>query len=215
MIILLLLLSILFPFFAYPANVSTYNGVSDASISTVNGVSGASIDTLCGATYNDGDAACSTSTDSLQINYLGSGSTGGGSKYACVKHVLASNITITEYIARYRYDSGDGTVTICLLPHNAGTDFPDGTTCITGTDSAKNDEDMGGTAYGNKTHTLGTPVDVDAGTYWICNIEGGSIVRSFEYYTSAGKRGCYGDSACDSPDVDTVDGSIDVYGCTR
>jgi hypothetical protein len=189
--------------------------VADSSIATINGVAGASIDTLDGCTYNDGDGACTTASDSVQINYLGTGTTGGGSKYACTKHVLGSNITITEYIARYRYDSGDGTVTICLLPHSSGTDLPDGTTCVTGTDSAKNDEDMGGTSYGDKTHTLASPVDVDAGTYWLCNIEGGSIVRSFEYYASEGIRSCYGTSSCDTADVNFVDGSIDVYGCTR
>jgi len=85
----------------------------------------------------------------------------------------------------------------------------------TGTASSKNDEDMGGTSYTNKTHTLATPVNVDAGTYWICNIEGGSIARSFEFYSSSGKRSCYGTSSCGVADPDYVNGSIDVYGCTR
>jgi len=215
----LLLIILMIPTLLYGAtgDIASVAGKAVTAISTINGVAGTAIDNICGKNYADGDGGttCSTSTDSLQIHYLGTGSTGGVSNYACVKHVLTSNITITEYVARYRYDSGDGTVTICLLPHNTSTDLPNGTTCISGTASSKNDEDMGGTSYSNKTHTLTTPVNVDAGTYWICNIEGGSIARSFEFYSSSGKRSCYGTSSCGVADPDYVNGSIDVYGCTR
>lgn len=160
--------------------------------------------------------SCTTSTDGELLNLLGTGTTDtNGSAFACNKWVVAADITITEYKARYNYQSGDGGVKVCLLPHNTGTDLPSSTTCVTGSDVTKDDSDMTAGSFIDYVHTLGTPKDIDAGTYWVCNIETGAIARYFEDHADDGERGCYGAASCSTADPNFVDASVIVYGCAR
>jgi len=162
-------------------------------------------------------AVCSTATDSDQTAgaFHSTDSGTSGATWGCVKWVLASNITVTEYISRFDRGGSDTVqITVCLLPHNSGTDLPDGTTCITDTAVVKEYEDL---ASGTRDHvfTLASPVNVDAGTYWICNYESAGDGRLRASFSSSGKRSCYGTASCGTATTDAVNANGYVYGCTR
>lgn len=158
-----------------------------------------------------GAPACTTSTDSEQVGFLGTGTDTGTSKYVCTKFTIAGNITVTEYVARTYVASATDAVTICIVDHNAGTNLPSSLTCKAGSDKTLTGSAVG-YSLANVTFTLAAGFNLDAGTYWVCNIETGS--RYFEYYEAVGERSCYGNSSC-AADAGWVDASVDIYGCAR
>jgi hypothetical protein len=152
-------------------------------------------------------ASCTTSSDSALFDK--EGASADNSLWACIKWTLASNVTITEYVADIDYDGGTGNVEICLLPHNSGADLPDGTTCITGTSKQLPEGSFSGSKE-TKAWTLSTPKDIDSGTYWVCNISG--VTRNY-YYSSGSERSCYGTSSCSSGGTSSI--NVEVWGCSR
>jgi len=161
--------------------------------------------------------ACTTSNDSDQTAgaFYSAVDGSAGATWGCVKWVLASNITLTEHISRFDRGASDTVqITVCLLPHNAGTDLPDGTTCVTGTSVVKEYEDL---ASGTQNHvfTLASPVNVDAGTYWFCNYESAGDGRLRSSFNSDGIRSCYGTSSCDTASANAVNNNGYIYGCVR
>lgn len=154
-------------------------------------------------------ASCTTSNDSAQFDK--EGSVGDTSTWACIKWILGSNITITEYVVDITYNGNNGTITMCLLPHDSGPDLPSGTTCITGTSKGLTEAAFSGEKQ-TVAWTLDTPKDVDAGTYWVCNVTDGVIGRSY-YYDAGSERSCYGTSSCGTGGTATV--NVQVNGCAR
>lgn len=185
MIILLLLLSLIFPFTSFCGNVATVDGVADSSISTINGVAGASIDTLDGCTYNDGDSACNPAS-----NEVGDRT----DSYAQSNGIAPGEMDCILYTA-----DCTGTAGTAKIIH-AGTETDNCKVCMYDYDSdAPDDGDNNGlcttgdTVDANQEYSLTGKINkavTNTTSYWVC-VLGGTGGCPVEYNSTTGTKTLY------------------------
>ncbi len=141
---------------------------------------------------------CSTSNDSLLVDYLGTSVAYSFHVYQAVKFTLGATTTLTEYIGRVCKETGTGNTTLSIWTDNANKP---GTT-ITGTDVAVAMDAWISCTSGaqNVNFALGTPkTGISSGTYWL--VKGPSDVTvgvNLTFRANADSRLCYEEANDDS-----------------
>lgn len=160
--------------------------------------------------------SCTTADDSLLYIPTGiGGDTTDADDIVCQKFTLSVETMVTEYIVDMCEANQTGSLTVFLFGHDAVNNYPDETNLIANSTVTLQDEDIADCfPRVAVTATLGTPILVDANTYWVCT-DKTSIDRRWSLDTSSsGDRKCYSNDA-GSTWTCANDAAVDVevWGC--
>ena len=156
-------LLLIIPSICFGAEVASINGVADSSIASVGGVTGTGIASICGVDYDDGDATCTTESQTCTTETSGADS-GVGATYTIKawKFQASESTTICKIdINAKEVGNMTNTVTVGIYTDSSGNPGS-----LVGDASSATDASGWGTSYGYRSFTVSAAVTASS-EYWV------------------------------------------------
>jgi len=159
---------------------------------------------------------CNLNNDSSIWSTNQDGDTTKTATWRAQKITLAAETTVTSYLQTLCEGNQTGSVTMVLMNHDSGNDYPDETSEVANTDSTVTAANISDCYPVESTEfDLASPTLVSSGTYWIVVKEiGGISARTYTDSSSSGDRYCYSeDSGSTWTCSDNVAMHVELWGC--